>query len=308
MSKWILIAISLLGLVYNVILMYRKMKEIRAMPETEFGCSGEELWQSQKKHFWFNFIGPGIIANFFDTLGIGSFAPTSTMFKVAKSCDDILVPGTLNVGDTVPVCVEAAAFFGLVDMDILTLVTMIVASVLGSYLMAGVVSKFDRKHVRYALFVGLMILSIVMLARWAGWGPFKLEGTEMGLRGVKLIVAIVVNFILGGLMSIGVGLYAPCMALCVLLGLDAKCAFPAMMGSCAFLMAYGNGPKFIKEGRYDMNACWAMALGGGVIGVPIAAWIVGSMPTHILTLMVVIVCFITSLLYLKDGIQKGSEA
>ena len=308
MSKWILIGISLLGLVYNVILMWRKMKEIRAMPETEFGCSGEELWQSQKKHFWFNFIGPGIIANFFDTLGIGSFAPTSTMFKVAKSCDDILVPGTLNVGDTVPVCVEAAAFFGLVDMDILTLVTMIVASVLGSYLMAGIVSKFDRKHVRYALFVGLMILSIVMLARWAGWGPFKLEGTEMGLRGVKLIVAIVVNFILGGLMSIGVGLYAPCMALCVLLGLDAKCAFPAMMGSCAFLMAYGNGPKFIKEGRYDMNACWAMALGGGVIGVPIAAWIVGSMPTHILTLMVVIVCFITSLLYLKDGIQKGSEA
>ena len=308
MSKWILIAIALLGVVYNVILMYRKMKEIRALPETEFGCSGEELWQSQKKHFWYNFIGPGIIANFFDTLGIGSFAPTSTMFKVGKSCDDILVPGTLNVGDTVPVCVEAAAFFGLVDMDILTLVTMIVASVLGSYLMAGIVSKFDRKHVRYALFVGLMLLSIIMFAKWAGWGPFKLEGTEMGLRGVKLIVAIVVNFILGGLMSIGVGLYAPCMALCVLLGLDAKCAFPAMMGSCAFLMAYGNGPKFIKEGRYDMNASWAMAIGGGAIGVPIAAWSVGSMPTHILTLMVVIVCFITSLLYLRDAIKKGSAA
>ena len=308
MSKWILICISLLGLIYNVILMWRKMKEIRALPETEFGCSGEELWQSQKKHFWFNFVGPGIIANFFDTLGIGSFAPTSTMFKVAKSCDDILVPGTLNVGDTVPVCVEAAAFFGIVDMDVLTLVTMIVASVLGSYLMAGVVSKFDRKHVRYALFVGLLLLSIVMFARWMGWGPFKLEGTEMGLRGIKLIVAIVVNFILGGLMSIGVGLYAPCMALCVLLGLDAKCAFPAMMGSCAFLMAYGNGPKFIKEGRYDMNACWAMALGGGLIGVPIAAWIVGSMNVRTLTLMVVIVCFVTSLLYLKDAIQKGSAA
>jgi hypothetical protein len=172
--------------------------------------------------------------------------------------------------------------------------------------MAGIVSKFDRKHVRYALFVGLMVLSIVMFARWAGWGPFAMEGTATGLTGVKLIVAIVVNFILGGLMSIGVGLYAPCMALCALLGLDVGCAFPAMMGSCAFLMAYGNGPKFIKEGRYDMNACWAMALGGGLIGVPIAAWIVGSMPLYWLTLMVVIVCFITSLLYLKDAIQKGS--
>ena len=308
MSKWILIGIALLGVVYNVILMYRKMKEIRAMPETEFGCSGEELWQSQKKHFWFNLIGPGIIANFFDTLGVGSFAPTSTMFKVAKSCDDVLVPGTLNVGDTVPVCVEAAAFFGIVNMDVLTLVTMIVASVLGSYLMAGIVSKFDRKHVRYALFVGLFLLSIIMFMSWKGVGPFSLEGTEMGLRGIKLIIAIVVNFVLGGLMSIGVGLYAPCMALCVLLGLDAKCAFPAMMGSCAFLMAYGNGPKFIKEGRYDMNACWAMAIGGGLIGVPIAAWIVGSMNVSTLKLMVVIVCFITSLLYLKDAIKKGSAA
>jgi uncharacterized membrane protein YfcA len=306
MSKWILIGIALIGLVYNVILMWRKMKEIRAMPETAFGCSGEELWQSQKKHFWYNFILAGIIANFFDTLGIGSFAPTSTMFKVGKSVDDVLVHGTLNVGDTVPVCVEAAAFFGLVDMDVLTLVTMIVASVLGSYLMAGIVSKFDRKHVRYALFVGLFLLSIIMFMKWRGVGPFGEVGTEMGLRGIKLIIAIVVNFVLGGLMSIGVGLYAPCMALCALLGLDVGCAFPAMMGSCAFLMAYGNGPKFIKEGRYDMNACWAMALGGGLIGVPIAAWIVGSMPLYWLTLMVVIVCFITSLLYLKDAIQKGS--
>ena len=166
MSKWILIGIALLGLVYNVILMWRKMKEIRAMPETEFGCSAEELWQSQKKHFWYNFILAGIIANFFDTLGIGSFAPTSTYFKVGKSVDDVLVPGTLNVGDTVPVCVEAAAFFGLVDMDVLTLVTMIVSSVLGSYLMAGIVSRFDRKHVRYALFVGLFLLSIVMFMKW----------------------------------------------------------------------------------------------------------------------------------------------
>ena len=98
-------------------------------------------------------------------------------------------------------------------MDVLTLVTMIVASVLGSYLMAGIVSKFDRKHVRYALFVGLFLLSIIMFMKWRGIGPFGEVGTAMGLRGIKLIIAIVVNFILGGLMSIGVGLYAPCMAL-----------------------------------------------------------------------------------------------
>lgn len=307
MSIWILRGVSIIGLILNVVLMLRKNKEIRSQATTEFGISGEELYQQQKKNAVVNFIGPGVIANFFDTLGIGSFAPTSTMFKVFKSCDDVLVPGSLNVGDTVPVCVEAALFFGLVEMDVLTLVSMIVASILGSYLAAGIVSSFDRKKVRYALFVGLFVLATIMFMKWKGVGPFGSVGTELGLRGVKLIVAIVVNFILGGLMSIGVGLYAPCMALCVLLGLDTGCAFPAMMGSCAFLMAFGNGPKFIQEGRYNMHACWMMAI-GGAIGVALAYFIVKSLPLYWLTLMVVIVCYITSFLYLKDAIKKGSAA
>ena len=205
----------------------------------------------------------GVVTNFFDTLGIGSFAPSTTAFKMTKSVDDVLIPGTLNVGDTVPVCIEAFLFFDFVpDMDLLTLVSMIVASIAGAYLAAGVVSKFNRKKVRYAMFAAMLVLATVMLMRWAGVGPFGELGTETGLRGIKLIIAIVVNFILGGLMSIGVGLYAPCMALCVILGLDTGCAFPAMMGSCAYLMAFGNSPKFIQEGRYDPAACWTQSICG----------------------------------------------
>jgi hypothetical protein len=173
--------------------------------------------------------------------------------------------------------------------------------------MAGVVSKFNRKKVRYAMFVGMFILASVMLMRWAGVGPFGGLGTATGLRGVKLIIAIVANFILGGLMSIGVGLYAPCMALCVILGLDTGCAFPAMMGSCAYLMAFGNSPKFIQEGRYDPVACWTQAIGGAV-GVFAAFFIVKSLPLRTLTLVVVIVCFITSFLFLHDAIRKGEAA
>jgi uncharacterized membrane protein YfcA len=126
----------------------------------------------------------------------------------------------------------------------------------------------------------------------------------MGVRGIKLVIAIVVNFILGGLMSIGVGLYAPCMALCVLLGLDTGCAFPAMMGSCAFLMAYGNSPKFIQEGRYDPVACWTQAI-GGAIGVFLAYYVVKSLSLRTLTFVVVAVCYITSFLFLHDAIKKG---
>ena len=209
MSLLILRGLCVIGILLNVILMIRKNKELRANPEKDpvIGLNGEEQWQEQKKHIIPTAI-IGFIANFLDTLGIGSFAPSSAAFKMTKSVDDVLVPGTLNVGDTVPVCVEAFLFFGIVEMDILTLVLMIAASVVGSILMAGIVSKFDRKKVRYALFVGLFILATVVLMKNLGVGPFGTQGTATTLRGAKLIIAVVGNFVFGALMSIGVGLYA----------------------------------------------------------------------------------------------------
>lgn len=308
MAMYIMKGLCVIGIILNVILMLRKQKELRANPEKDpvLGMTGEEQWQDQKRHVIPTAI-IGFLANFFDTLGIGSFAPSSAGFKLTKSVDDALVPGTLNVGDTVPVCVEAFLFFGFVEMDILTLVLMIAASILGSILMAGVVSKFDRKKVRYTLFVGLFILATVVLMKNLSIGPFGTQGTALSLRGAKLVIAVVGNFIFGALMSIGVGLYAPCMAMVLALGMDAGCAFPAMMGSCAYLMAFGNGPKFIKEGRYDMVASWTQAI-FGAIGVYVAYAFVRELPLDVLTKVIVVVVYITAFLYLHDAIKKGSAA
>ena len=307
MGMIVLKAISLFGVIFIVVLMLRKQKQMAANTERDpvTGLTFKETWARgmQTKNLVSTII-IGIVANFFDTLGIGSFAPSTTAFKLTKSVDDVNIPGTLNVGDTVPVCIEAFLFFGFVDMDVLTLVSMIVASIAGAYLAAGVVSKFNRKKVRIAMFIAMFILATIMLCKLLGVGPFGEVGTAMGVRGIKLVIAIVVNFILGGLMSIGVGLYAPCMALCVILGLDTGCAFPAMMGSCAFLMAFGNSPKFIQEGRYDPVACWTQAI-GGAIGVFLAYYVVKSLSLRTLTFVVVAVCYITSFLFLHDAIKKG---
>ena len=247
---YVLKGLSLIGIILCAFLMFKKTKEMAAsdVKDPVTGMTGKELIAFGKKKAVYTAI-VGFVANFLDTLGIGSYAPTSAAFKLGKAVDDSLVPGTLNVGDTIPVCVEALLFFGFVDMDMLTLILMLVAAVLGSLVMAGVVSKFDRKKVRYALFVGLFLLATVILCKIMGVGPFGTTGTALGLTGGKLVIATVGNFVLGALMSIGVGLYAPCMAMVLALGMDAGCAFPAMMGSCAFLMAFGNGPKFIKEGH-----------------------------------------------------------
>ncbi len=308
MAMYIMKGLCVIGIILNVFLMWRKDKELRANPEKDpvIGLTGEEQWQEQKKHMIPTAI-TGFVANFLDTLGIGSFAPSSAAFKLTRSVDDVLVPGTLNVGDTVPVCVEAFLFFGFVEMDVITLVLMLVASVAGSILMASIVSKFDRKKVRYTLFIGLFILATVILMKVLGVGPFGTVGTELGLSGIKLVIAVVGNFIFGALMSIGVGLYAPCMAMVLALGMDAGCAFPAMMGSCAYLMAFGNGPKFIKEGRYDMVASWTQAI-FGALGVYVAYAFVKSLPLDVLTKIIVAIVYLTAFLYLRDAIKKGSAA
>lgn len=308
MAMYIMKGLCVIGIILNVVLMYRKNKQLRANTEKDpvIGLNGEEQWKFGKKHAIITAI-VGFVANFLDTLGIGSFAPSSAAFKMTKSVDDVLVPGTLNVGDTVPVCVEAFLFFNLVEMDILTLVLMLVASVLGSALMANIVSKFDRKKVRYALFVGLFLLATSVLMKVMNWGPFGTVGTALGLRGGKLVIAVIGNFIFGALMSIGVGLYAPCMAMVLALGMDAGCAFPAMMGSCAYLMAFGNGPKFIAEGRYDMFASWMQAI-FGACGVFVAYVFVKNLPMATLTKIIVVVVYFTAFLYLHDAIKKGSKA
>ena len=308
MAMYIMKGLCVIGIILNVILMLKKNKEMRANPEKDpvLGMNGEELWQEQKKHIIPTSV-TGFVANFLDTLGIGSFAPSSAAFKLTKAVDDVLVPGTLNVGDTVPVCVEAFLFFGFVEMDVMTLVLMLVASVIGSIVMAGIVSKFDRKKVRYALFIGLFILATVVLMKNLNVGPFGTQGPALGLSGIKLVIAVVGNFIFGALMSIGVGLYAPCMAMVLALGMDAGCAVPAMMGSCAYLMAFGNGPKFIKEGRYDMVASLTQAI-FGAIGVFVAYAFVKSLPLDVLTKVIVAVVYLTAFLYLRDAIKKGSAA
>ena len=178
----VLKALSLLGFVLCIVLMIRKQNMLKASDakDPDTGLTFSETWARgmEKKNLIATMI-IGLVANFFDTLGIGSYAPSTTAFKLTKSVDDVLIPGTLNVGDTMPVCIEAFLFFGFVDMDILTLVGMIVASVVGAYTMAGIVAKFNRKKVRYAMFIGMFILATVMLCKVLGVGPFGEVGTEL---------------------------------------------------------------------------------------------------------------------------------
>jgi len=127
----------------------------------------------------------------------------------------------------------------------------------------------------------------------------NIEATE---TGIALIVGIVGNFIFGALMMAGVGLYAPCLAMVSLLGMDPKAAFPIMMGSCAGLMAIGS-PEFIKAGNYSRIGSVAITI-GGVIGVTIAYTLVKSMPLAVLTSVIIGVVIVTGISMIRQGTKK----
>lgn len=246
----------------------------------------------------------GFITNFFDTLGIGSFAPTVAFNKFLKmGVRDKDLPGLLNVGDTLPVMCEAVIFTTVIDVEPITLVTMLAASAVGSWLGAGIISKLDEIKIQKIMGVALFVTGILMVL-----GALNLiqgGGEAIGLTGGKLVLGIVGNFILGALMTAGIGLYAPCMALVYFLGLSPAVAFPIMMGSCATLMPVCS-VKFIKEGAYPRKASLLLGL-FGAIGVFFAAYIVKSLPLDILRWLVIVVIFYTSISMLVSANKgKGS--
>lgn len=239
------------------------------------------------------------VANFFDTLGIGSYAIATSAWKFNKAVSDDLIPGTLNVAFGIPICVEATITMTRIDVDPLTLVLMIAAAIIGSVLGAKIISKMDIMKIRVIMGVALLIVAAITLCKINAVGPFGMIGTARGLSGAMLAIGVIANFILGVLMTAGIGLYAPCMALVLLLGMSADVAFPIMMGSCAFLCP-ACGTTFIKEGKYHRAATIPMIISGS-IGVLIAGFIVTSLPLTLLTYLVCVVMVICALLFFHDA-------
>ncbi len=106
-------------------------------------------------------------------------------------------------------------------------------------------------------------------------------------------------------MTLGIGLYAPCMILVALLGMNPLAAFPIMMGSCAFLMPVG-GMRFITKGSYSFGPALGLTL-GGIPGTLIAAFIVRSLPMTAVRWLVVIVVVYASAAMLRSAFSGKRE-
>ncbi|HXD76941.1 MAG TPA: sulfite exporter TauE/SafE family protein [Puia sp.] len=237
----------------------------------------------------------GFVVDFFDTLGIGAFAPQIALLKFTKQTDDRVMPGTLNVSNSLPALVEAIIFIRIIRVDPVTLILMVLSAMVGGIFGAGIVSKLPVRAVRLTIGAALLLSAFFILANKMNW--IHGSGESTGLTGGKLVAGILINGVLGALNTAGIGLYAPCMAAVFALGMSPAVAFPIMMGSCAFLMPPASA-KFIREGAYNRKASFSMAV-SGTIAVLIAAFLVKSLALETLKWVVLSVILITSVVMLS---------
>ena len=250
-----------------------------------------------------------IVTLFFDTLGIGCYAPMTAGFKIFGVCRDKYIPGTLNVACLMATCVESIYFISVVEVDTLTLVACIAAATIGAYLGGGLVSKLNLDNVRKAVGTALLIVAVVLILGLAGMMDFS--GTEIGLTGWKLILIVVISLVMGALMTIGVGIYAPLLAMVSLLGMDPSVAFPIMLGCCAFLIPAA-AIRFCQESikadtpKYDRKVA-VITNTVGLIGPVCAMVLVTSLPLFWLKVLVTVVVVYVGVTMLYQGFKKKED-
>jgi uncharacterized membrane protein YfcA len=219
-------------------------------------------------------IGIGALTAFLDTLGIGSFAPTTALFKFRGKPADELIPGTLNVGLNTAAFIETFLFITVVTVQPALLVCMVGSAAAGAWLGAGVVSRMRRRSIQ--LFMGVALLIAATFFAMKNLGAFPSGGESFGLEGWRFPFAVAVSFVLGALMCIGIGNYAPLMIMLSLLGMHPLAAFPIMMGSDGLLQPVAS-LGFFRSGRFAHVPALGLTL-GGIFGVLVAFYIVKQLP------------------------------
>ena len=247
----------------------------------------------------------GSVVSFFDTLGIGSFAPTTAWMKFRKMVPDRLIPPTMLVGLTPPVFAESIIFLILlgVGVDPVLLVGCAIAVLLGGLLGAPLVARASVWIVQLTVAVGLVLAAGAYAM--TNLQLFPGGGTAASLPLALTIAAIAANFLFGVLLNFGIGNYAPTLITLSLMGMNPRLIFPIMAAGAA-VMGAGACVRHIQMGRMDLKVVVGLGL-GGIPAVIVAALIVKTMPLDILRWLVTVVVLYTAIVMFRAALSGRRE-
>jgi len=242
----------------------------------------------------------GAVINFFDTLGIGSFAPTTAYFKFRRLVPDRLIPATLIAASAIPSIAEALIFVRVIKVEPTLLVICIAAAVLGSWFGSSFALGLPTRPIRLTMGIGLLIAASLMTL--SNLGQFPAGGTALELDPLRTGIAAGACFVFGGLMNLGIGFYAPALIALSLLGLEPRAIFPIMMGACAFLTSV-TGLKVLRHPEIDLRVVLGISV-GAIPGILLAAYVVKEIPLHMLRWLVIAIVLYAGGLVLRAGLRQ----
>ena len=248
----------------------------------------------------------GAVTNFFDTLGIGSFAPTMAWFKFRKLVPDRLIPPTMLVGHSLPTMVQAIIFLILLGVlvDPVLIVGCSFSLLLGGLLGAPLVARTRVWIVQ--LVVGIALVVAAILYSISNLDMMPAGGTLSRLPIGLTMAAIAANFVFGVLLNFGIGHYAPSLVMLSLMGLDPRLAFPVMATAGAFTIT-GAGARHIGIGHVDLRIAVGIVI-GGIPAVLLAAFIVRDMPLEMLRwLVAVVVLYAAAVMFRASFVGRRHE-
>lgn len=245
-------------------------------------------------------LGLGAVVSFFDTLGIGSFAPTTAWLKFRRLVPDRLIPPTMVVGLTAPAIAQSIIFLILlgVIVDPLLLFGSAIATLFGGLVGAPLVAKARVWIVQLIVAIALALAATAYAM--ANLGLFPAGGNATGLPFGLTIAAIAASFGFGLLANFGVGNYAPMLAMLSLMGMDPRLSFP-IMAAGGSLMGAGASARHIAIGEIDLRVVLGLAI-GGIPAVLVAAFIVKSMPVELLRWLVIAVVVYASAIMFRAAV------
>jgi uncharacterized membrane protein YfcA len=229
----------------------------------------------------------GTFANFFDTLGIGSFAPTLAWMRFRRMVPDQRIPMTMLAGYTPPVFIQSIIFLILlgISVDLVLLLASAVAITAGAVIGAPIAARSPVRTVQ--LIVAGALLMAALFYSLSNLGLMPVGGNATGLPMPLTIIAVAASFIFGVLLNFGVGNYAPTLAMLSLMGMNPRLAFPIMAFGAALAGAAASS-RLVKLADLYLRIVISLAV-GSVPGVLVAAFIVKEMPLTLLRWLVVVV-------------------
>ena len=251
-------------------------------------------------------LGLGFFTDFLDTLGIGSFATTTAVVRLFHMVEDENIPGTLNVGHTIPTMLECVLFIimlgGLIDIP--TITSMVLAGGIGAWFGAGVVAHWPRRTIQRAMAIALVLTAGFMTLRLLT--SLSLEEGTIGFSGLTLVVAVFASLVIGAIISLGIGNYAPTMAVTYMLGMNQKAVFPIMAATASLILPVA-GYRFYKSGRFSRRVATGLAI-GGIPGVLVAVYVVKELPLLYVKWIVVAVLLYTAATLWRSSVTEGRAA